>query len=386
MQKLLNSTRDRIFNKVHSSSLIYNTCWEDPRCDRELMKITPESNIVMITSAGCNALDYLLDNPAQINCIDVNPRQNALIQLKLAMFRASNYDELFEMFGTGSYDYAEALYFDSLRLILPDYAKVFWDSKIGYFTKGSNKRSFYFKGTAGTFAYIFKQYLDANKKARKLTNALLEAESLEEQLAIYNELEKKIFSKIIKWLLSRHSVMTMLGVPRAQRQLILNEFEDGIAGFMAESLRHVFTELPIQNNYFWHLYIKGYYTKENCPNYLKPENFNHYKTNWQRIHSHNTTIADFLIENPGKYSHFVLLDHQDWLAHHDTKALDREWELILKNSNPGTKILMRSAAKEITFLPDFVKAKVKFDLEASAHQHRLCRVGTYGSTYFGEVV
>lgn len=386
MQKLLNSTRDKIFNKVHSSSLIYNTCWEDPRCDRELMQITPESNIVMITSAGCNALDYLLDSPAQINCIDVNPRQNALLQLKLAMFRATNHDELFEMFGNGNYDYAEALYFDSLRLIMPDYAKIFWDSKIDYFTKGANKRSFYFKGTAGTFAYIFKQYLDANKKARKLTNALLEAKTMEEQTSIYNELEKKIFSKIIKWLLSRHAVMTMLGVPRAQRQLIMNEFEDGIAGFMAESLRHVFTELPIQDNYFWYLYIKGNYSKENCPNYLKPENFNHIKLNWQRVHSHNTTIANFLEEHPAQYSHFVLLDHQDWLANHDTEALNKEWELILKNSKSGTKILMRSAARQIDFLPAFVLEKVKFDKEKAAHQHALCRVGTYGSTYFGEVL
>ena len=32
----------------------------------------------MITSGGCNALDYLLDEPRRIYAVDMNPRQNAL--------------------------------------------------------------------------------------------------------------------------------------------------------------------------------------------------------------------------------------------------------------------------------------------------------------------
>ena len=39
----------------------------------------------MLTSAGCNALDYLLDGPAEIHAVDVNFRQNALLELKAAV-------------------------------------------------------------------------------------------------------------------------------------------------------------------------------------------------------------------------------------------------------------------------------------------------------------
>ena len=49
-----------------------------------MLGLNDESDVVMITSAGDNALDYLLDGPRQINCIDVNSRQNALLELKLA--------------------------------------------------------------------------------------------------------------------------------------------------------------------------------------------------------------------------------------------------------------------------------------------------------------
>ncbi len=65
---------DAIFKRVHGSNLVYNTCWEDPRLDRQMLNLQPDSRLVMITSAGCNALDYLLDEPAEIHAVDVNPR------------------------------------------------------------------------------------------------------------------------------------------------------------------------------------------------------------------------------------------------------------------------------------------------------------------------
>ena len=50
----------RWFKFIHSYKLIYNTCWEDPRVDKQAMAIGPEDRIMVITSAGCNALDYAL--------------------------------------------------------------------------------------------------------------------------------------------------------------------------------------------------------------------------------------------------------------------------------------------------------------------------------------
>ncbi|MFP4054703.1 MAG: DUF3419 family protein, partial [Phycisphaerae bacterium] len=57
--RLLRKTHDAFFRHVHGGRLIYNTSWEDPRIDRELLELDGDSKVVMITSAGCNALDYL---------------------------------------------------------------------------------------------------------------------------------------------------------------------------------------------------------------------------------------------------------------------------------------------------------------------------------------
>ena len=98
---MIKGIKRKIFHNIHNRNLVYNTCWEDPRCDRELLELDANSQVVMITSAGCNALDYLLDEPASIHCIDMNPRQNHLLELKLAGIRSLSFETFFDLFGRG---------------------------------------------------------------------------------------------------------------------------------------------------------------------------------------------------------------------------------------------------------------------------------------------
>ncbi|WP_020530844.1 DUF3419 family protein [Flexithrix dorotheae] len=386
LQKTINGLKDNIFKEIHSKNLVYNACWEDPRVDRELLNFNQESKIVMITSAGCNVLDYLLDNPKSIDTIDVNPKQNALLALKIALFEHGRFDYLFAMFGKGHFKESKKLYEDNLRSLIPEYAQQFWDKKLKYFYDSRIRKSFYFNGTSGSFAWWMNNFFDSNKSLRKLTYDLVHAKSIDEQEKVYNQIEPKLFNNFIKWVLGRQLTMSMLGVPRPQKQLILDQFPGGVPSYISSSLRHVFTKLPIYENYFWHAYITGSYSKSCCPEYLNFENFQELREKTSRLKLHNNTISGFLKENPGNYSHYILLDHQDWLASHDPEALNEEWELILKNSTPGTQILMRSAALEIDFLPDFVKEAVSFKTTKDLMDfHKRDRVGTYGSVYLGTV-
>ena len=76
---VLDWVSSRVFKFVHGNNLVYNTCWEDPRLDRTALKIGPTDNILVITSAGCNALDYALCEPQHVFAVDMNPRQNATL-------------------------------------------------------------------------------------------------------------------------------------------------------------------------------------------------------------------------------------------------------------------------------------------------------------------
>lgn len=386
LNKTLNNVRDRVFSNIHGNNLIYNTCWEDPRCDREMMQIQPDSQIVMITSAGCNALDYLLDNPAGIHCIDVNPRQNALLALKIAGFRQLSSQDFYEFFGNGKHPQAVEKYQNQLRQALPEYAQQIWDNKIKAFSGKGLRKSFYFYGTSGLFAWFFYNYMRTRPKLHRQIFELLEAPSIETQHQLYYALESKLINYFLRWVINRHLTMSMLGVPRPQRQLIIDKYPDEkVAGFVKDCLRQVFTQLSLKDNYFWRLYITGHYTPNCCPNYLLADNFETLKARSGQIHQYTTTMSQFLKDHPAQYSHYVLLDHQDWLAAHDVAALEEEWRLILQNSRPGTKILLRSAALEVDFFPEFVKEALQFDQVQTAKLHKQDRVGTYGSVYFATV-
>jgi S-adenosylmethionine-diacylglycerol 3-amino-3-carboxypropyl transferase len=383
-RKIFQGTHDLLFKTVHSRSLIYNASWEDPRIDRRLLKLDQDSRVVMLTSAGCNTLDYLLDAPAEIHAVDVNPRQNALLQLKLALIERGNFDDLFQMFGLGAHPEYRSVY-KEVREMLSEPSADFWDKKINYFDPNSKKQSFYYYGTSGIVAWLVSRYLMKNPQIRTEVLNLLDAHSLEEQQDIYNRIEPLIWGRFMSWLLRHPFTMSLLGVPRPQIQLIVEQYPGGIVGYLCDKLRHVCTSVFFHDNYFWRVYLTGSYTKTCCPNYLKPQNFDHLRCHVDRVYAHNATVSNFLKNNPGVYSHFILLDHQDWLAQHNPAALEEEWHLILQNSRPGSRILMRSAAMKIDFIPESVKSSLRFFPELTDALHKNDRVGTYGSLHFAEI-
>ncbi|HLP94354.1 MAG TPA: BtaA family protein [Saprospiraceae bacterium] len=380
---MVNTIKTKVFQKIHGSNLVYNTCWEDPRCDRALLDFDKESQIVMLTSAGCNALDYLLDDPKSIDCIDMNPRQNGLLELKCRMIQHADYQSLFEWFGQGFSQQAATLFHKTLAKQLSDFSRKYWHKHLYFFTGEKLRKRFYWYGSAGAAAYLLHKRIKAKKSLRNNMHALQRAQNLEEQKAIYEQLEPLLLDAFTAWLINRHIFQSMLGVPQIQQNLAKENYPDGMAGYVRACLRSVFTQQSLADNYFWRVYLNGHYSEECCPNYLKQENYDLLKSRVNRIQTHTFTLSDFLQQNPGKYTHFILLDHQDWMAENNIAALEEEWQLILQNSAPGAKYLLRSASASVHFIPMFVHEKVTFLSADSIPNIPSDRVGTYATTLRG---
>lgn len=378
------SAGDLLFKRIHSSNLIYNTCWEDPSCDRFLLDLKKDSRLVMITSAGCNALDYLLDDPERIHCVDVNYRQNAVLELKKALFAQADHDLLYRFFGDGKLSH----YSGEIEKLLPQMSPrsaEYWRQNKRMFDGRGLRKSFYYYSSSGFLAWCVVRFLRSHPERKRLMDRFFACKDMAEQKEMYPEVERRFIGPFVRFLLKRRLTMYLLGVPTSQIHLFNQLYEEGIAGFIKYCLRKVFLELPISENYFYSLYYFGHYDRDRCPNYLKYEHFETLKHRHNRIETYSGTVEQFLIEHPGEYSHYVLLDHQDWLAQNNREALEREWKLVLKNSRSGTRILLRSAALEVNFFPDFVLSSVRFEQEKTAESHKRDRVGTYGSVYLAEV-
>jgi len=385
----------RVFRFVHGNNLVYNTCWEDPRLDRQALELTPQDRLLVITSAGCNALDYLLCGVGHVYAIDMNPRQNALLELKASAIRNLDYDQFFAMFGQGHLPGAEAVYAAKLRQSLSSTSRKYWDRWIRFFDHP--KKSFYFRGTSGAFAHMIGSYVQRVARCKKDILELLDAPTLADQQALYPKLKEKIWSKTLRFAMNRDSTLSLLGVPKAQRRQIDEQYAGGIVKFVEDSLDAVFSQIPLQDNYFWRVYITGSYTPNCCPEYLKPQNYEKLRDGClDRLTIQTDSVEGFLRKHNGQISRFVLLDHMDWLSDHYFPLLESEWQAILNRAAPNTRILWRSGGLRTDFLNDVTVKRngqshvlpelLTYQTELASRLHQLDRVHTYGSFYIADLV
>ncbi len=385
----------RVFNAVHRNNLVYNTCWEDPRLDREALQFGADDHVMVITSAGCNALDYALCEPSSVSAVDMNPRQNALLQLKIAGIRRLDYDQFFKLFGDGRLPGVRKVYETKLRQDLCDWSRAFWDRKIRFFD--NPRKTFYYRGTSGAFARLMRIYVEKVIKVRPAIDRLLDAPSVDAQLRIYEaELRDKFWTGLVKFAMNRDTTLSMLGVPKAQRKQIELTYEGGVVKFVRDCVEAVFTKLPLRDNYFWRVYLNGCYTRECCPEYLTRDGFDRLKGGLvDRVRTHTCSVQAFLEKTELPISKFILLDHMDWLSDKFFPLLEAEWQAIVDRAAPNSRIIWRSGGLRTDFIDQVqvrrgeslvkINQLLTYHPDLAARLHPLDRVHTYGSFYIADL-
>lgn len=365
------------FTFVHTRFLIYNICWEDSDVDRTLLELDPESDILMISSAGCNALNYLLDDPAHVDCVDVNPRQNALLCLKMALIRNSDHPTFFRFFGDGRHPDHKTVY-AGIRSQLPDYARSFWDKRIDYFHPDG--RGFFYQGGAGVFARFLNHFFRKHDR-RQMLLKLLKEPFAEHRQELFASIERELFSGLRALVWKQPALLALAGIPDQQRNAI-----GDMDAFMKEALRNIFVHQDPGVNHYWNAYLNGGYEDGCCPDYLKSDHFDTLKQRVERLSVHTGALNKKLRDSKRVYSHLILLDHMDWLAERDPDVLADTWHGILKRTRPGSRILFRTAFRDIGFLPDFVRDHADLQEIDPRFIAMNDKVGTYTGTWMAEVV
>jgi S-adenosylmethionine-diacylglycerol 3-amino-3-carboxypropyl transferase len=393
----------QVFDRLYGSSLLYNACWEDPACDRQALSLGGDDEVLVITSGGCNALDYALCAPRRVVAVDANPRQGALLELKLAAIRACDDDEVFALFGEGRHPGAVDLYRSRLRQQLSVPARAFWDRRMPWFA-GRGGDSFYFHGLAGVVARLMRVYIRARPGLRLAVERMISSTDLAEQAAIYDrDVAPRLWNGFLSWMISRQTTMSLLGVPPAQTAEVAAHHDangpvgSSVASFVRGAIERVFRLLPLATNYFWTCYIRGGYTRDNCPEYLRPANLAALRGGLvDRIAVRTGTVSGILAADERPFSRFVLLDHLDWMGAHRPEELSAEWDLILHRSAPGARAIFRSARAEPPWLaaamvggpgPGRLRLgeRLRFDRPLAAALHAQDRVGTYGGFHIAHV-
>ena len=341
----------RVFKFVHGNNLVYNTCWEDPRLDRVALQIQPTDNILVITSAGCNALDYALCGPHHVYAVDMNPRQNALLDLKIAGIKTLEFEDFFRLFGYGFHPDARRLYQRQMRPALPAWSQAWWD-QLDQVLRQPGPAVLFPRHQRRLRAADQDLYRPCHPGPRRTsTPPSKPRRSPSSAKSMKSISSEKFWSRPMRFAMNRDTTLSMVGVPKAQRRQVESQYEGGVVKFMQDAVEAVFCKLPLADNYFWRVYMKGEYSRACCPEYLKADNFERLKAGLvERVSTHTNSVQGFLEGHDGQISKYVLLDHMDWLSDKFFPLLELEWQAILRRAAPGTRIIWRSGGLQTDYL------------------------------------
>lgn len=370
--------------------MVYNQIWEDPRVDAEALELGPSSSILTISSGGCNLLNYLVYDPAEIAAVDLNPHHMNLTRLKIAGLKyLPTYEDFVQFFGVAQSKENVRLYNKYIRPNLTNDQQKYWGS-ISPFRPAALKRISYFKRNFYNYSRsgYFLRFLHVLCRAAKCdTTKILQAQSLEEQAVLFEKHLAPTFDHwIVKSLGKLPVMMFSLGIPPQQFDALQknegDEQERGIIATYKNRVRRLACNFPIRSNYFaWQAFARKYnvFDQEALPDYLKRENYESIKSRADRISTQVITTTEFLRNRASDtLSGFVFLDSQDWMT---KQQIIDQWTEVARVGRPNAKIIFRTAGKDSPIeeaLPAELLAKFEYHKDRSKALHEQDRSAVYG--------
>jgi S-adenosylmethionine-diacylglycerol 3-amino-3-carboxypropyl transferase len=338
--------RERLFTLAFRG-LVYPQIWEDPRIDMEALEIQPDSHVVTIASGGCNALSYLIANPARITAVDLNRAHIAFNHLKLAAAKhLPNHDAFYQFFGEANSSANVAAYRRHLAPHLPESARSYWETRdlLGRRRIRFFSRNIYRYGLLGTF--IGAGHLLCRLHGRN-PRRILEAKSLEQQRKLFEHELASLFNKRhVRWLLNRTVLLYGLGIPPSQRQELAACANGDLAHVLRTRLERLACGFDLDDNYFaWQAFDRRYAPgqKTATPPYLEADNFDILRERIDRVQLLWTSYTEFLASQPSSSAdRYVLLDAQDWMT---DQQLNDLWREITRTARPGARVIFRTAGE-----------------------------------------
>jgi S-adenosylmethionine-diacylglycerol 3-amino-3-carboxypropyl transferase len=262
-------------HQVELKGLVFTLSWEDPRSDREALKIQPTDVLLTIISGGCNTLSFLLDNPVKVFAVDINPSQSYILELKIAAMKKLHYAEFSEFLGLSPSKQRVEMYESLSHELTPD-ARTYWNNNLSVIGHGILGR-----GKYESFIAVFRKILNL-MQGKKRIEGLFESKTLEQQQTYFDEVWNTRRWRAIFRVFFNKKILARRGLSAEYFH-----FDDGSASF-ADSFfrrsRRAMRDLPIKDNYFLSQYLLGrYLSDDDLPDYLRKKNFDLIRNRLDRI-------------------------------------------------------------------------------------------------------
>lgn len=294
--------------------LVYNISWEDPRIDVEVIQFRKDTdNVIMLTSAGDNVIDYLIERPRQIVTTDINTCQSYFLDLKLASIESLEFEEFFAIFALSDFAVFQKVYQSKIRPRLrTDASRAYWDMPKTQEMAKNWARA----GTSGHFSEIAIKILRLFGGGKFLDMVVDPNTKVDALRDYYQKSFKKVMDNCAtyaSWFINPvYQVLAAVPHNQSDGKGILRKSCDFVESVVMKSDM-------VNDNYFYYFYIAGKYTEKNCPRYLQKQHFESIKGITNRVVIEHGFLCEVLAKYPDNYFHVAsLLDHMDWLNEVDT--------------------------------------------------------------------
>lgn len=353
--------------QVQLSKLVFTQNWEDPLCDHAALRIRPREVILAITSGGCNVLGFLQFDPSTIYSIDINEAQSFLLELKIAAIKTLDYDDFIGFCGLTTGKNRLDL-FEVIKMQLSPKACVYWEGNKRILEKG-----FIMNGKYDRFVKLAGKFLTIIQGKSRI-EGLLKNKTLTEQKRYYDEIwDTKRYRAIYRILFNKFIL--------ARKGLSADyfHFDDGSSSF-AESFynraRNAFRNLPIKDNYFLSLYIRGKYSNlHEVPDYLKREHYGFIKSRVDRIQIVTSDAQGWIDRiSDNSIDCFALSNICELMSVDETNRLFRA---VYRTANHNARVIFRNLMipREV---PEDLNQSISKDLGLSKTLQETDRSFVYG--------
>lgn len=365
--------RDRkLLERLVFSGIVFNMSWEDPEMDRRALRISHDDTVISITSAGCNPLNFLCRRPKRVICVDGNPAQNAVLELKLAAIRTLEHDAFFDIFAARNPSIVTGVYRTRLRPCLSPRSREFWDKNLWMAARG-----LYNYGKMGLATRLVRFLLPRIGISKRLTEEFFELRTLEQQKLYYDRyVAHRLWNPLIKRLCKSQWFMYLCGVHPRQFKLVDGRHD--MYDYVKERLEYALTAVPIYDNYFLSVTVTGRFRGNRVPPYLLAENFDALRENLHRMRIVNGWLGPYLDTlPPGSVDKFNLLDIFDWMT---PEMFESTLNSVLRAASPHARLIYRSGSYKLE-PPEAIRRRLVHHEELSRELLAIDRSATYGSFY-----
>jgi S-adenosylmethionine-diacylglycerol 3-amino-3-carboxypropyl transferase len=307
--------------------ILYSQCWEDPIVLSKALKINLKDIVLSISSGGDNTLYLLSKSPKKIISIDINQKQNFLLELKSNSIKYLDYEKCLSFLGFLNDENRVSTY-QKLREFLSRECRHYWDKNLRDVKKGVIH-----SGKFESYLRIFRNIILPISHSKKDRKRLLSLDRLSEQKNFYDSKWDSFLWRITFKVFFSKFLMKLLG-----RDIKFFEYNKNksIAKHYLGKTEYGLTKIPIKSNYFLHYILFGEYNLGFLPEYMKEENFYKIRKNLSKLKIVTGEVKSYILKNKKiKFSKFNFSDVFEVYSQKEYECIIRDLASI---SNKGTII------------------------------------------------